>query len=555
MKIGFGQINTRAGDISANAQKILRACDELSRSGADFAVFPEGAISGLPAKDFTFYKKFVELAQAALAEIASKAPLPLFVSCPRLCAGAAGVRIGAYLVEGGEAKLVCDKILLPNYGALNDPRNFDSGENFGVAELCGKRIALTVCEDIWTLPEIPTAARYAEKQKPLDYFASGKAGKIDLLVNMSASVFSFANDNVRGKEKMLCKVSKFVGAPVAWCNAVGGNDSLVFAGAGAYVDATGASPKSECLPKFAECAKVIDTEKVSGFDGDSFDFSGDADLLSASVLALRDFAEKCAFPRVIIGLSGGIDSALVAALAVEALGAERVIGISMPSRISSEHSKGDARALAENLGIEFHTVGIADIVESAEKSLSPLFAGMARGVAEENIQSRARGLVLMAISNKFGGAVLTTGNKSECSVGYCTLYGDTCGAFAPICDLYKTEVYRLSRLVNERAGREIIPQNTIDKPPSAELRPDQKDEDSLPPYDVLDAILRLHIEGSLSAPEIAARGFDAAVVGDVLGKVARAEYKRSQYPIGPKLSAAAYGADRILPVAAKSPLI
>ena len=268
-------------------------------------------------------------------------------------------------------------------------------------------------------------------------------------------------------------------------------------------------------------------------------------------MALRDFIEKCGIKRVLIGLSGGIDSALVAALAVEALGKERVIGVSMPSKISSEHSKDDARRLAENLGIEFHTVSIAEIVAATESTLAPLFAGKPRDVTEENIQSRSRGLVLMAISNKFGALVLTTGNKSECAVGYCTLYGDTCGGFAPICDLYKTEVYRISKLINKEAGREIIPQNTIDKPPSAELRPDQKDEDSLPPYDLFDAILRLHIDRYMSVSEIVERGFYRAVVEDVARKVAGAEYKRTQYPIGPKISAVAYSTDRKIPVAVR----
>ena len=251
------------------------------------------------------------------------------------------------------------------------------------------------------------------------------------------------------------------------------------------------------------------------------------------------------------GLSGGIDSALVAALAVEALGKERVIGVSMPSKISSRHSRDDARALAENLGIEFHTVSIEKTVAGAEAELSGLFAGLAPDVTEENIQSRARGLTIMAISNKFGALVLTTGNKSECAVGYCTLYGDTCGGFAPICDIYKTEVYRLCNLINKRAGREIIPQNTIDKPPSAELRPDQLDEDSLPPYDILDAILRMHIEEYKSVSEIVGAGFNRDVVEDVARKVAGAEYKRSQYPIGPKVSKTAYSTDRKIPIAIK----
>ena len=550
MKIGVGQIDTRVGDFEGNAQKILTACEKFARDGADFAVFPESAVSGYPIKDLVFYGKFVDAAQKTLAELAKKLPLPTLVGCPRACSdGSVGYRNSAYWLENGKAVAVCDKHLLPNYGALNDARNFDSGKEFSVVEFKGKRLGITICEDIWTLPTIPTAARYEYFPKPLDYFAGG--GKIDMLVNISASVFSSGNDTVRHKGGLLCEVSKLVGAPLLWCNLVGGNDEIVFAGGSMYVDASGGEPKSQCLEKFAEDCRVIDTEKVAGFDGDSADFKGDADLKKAVVMALRDFVEKCSIKRVLIGLSGGIDSALVAALAVEALGAERVIGVSMPSKISSEHSKDDARKLAENLGIEFHTVSIAEIVAATESTLAPLFAGRPRDVTEENIQSRARGLVLMAISNKFGALVLTTGNKSECAVGYCTLYGDTCGGFAPISDLYKTEVYRISKLINKEAGREIIPQNTIDKPPSAELRPDQKDEDSLPPYDLFDAILRLHIDEYMSVSEIVERGFDRAVVEDVARKVARAEYKRTQYPIGPKVSTVAYATDRKIPVAAR----
>ena len=547
MKIGVGQINTRVGDFDANAQKILEACQLFAKQGADFAVFPELAISGLPMKDLVFYKKFVETAEQTLKALAPKLEIPALIGCPRICdGGAIGFKNSAFWVEGGEVKQIVDKTLLPNYGALNDPRTFDSGESFACVNFKGKKIGITICEDIWSLEGVATASRYNAQAKPLDYFANEN---IDLLINISASVFSSANDNVRAKGGMLCKVSEYVKAPLLWCNLVGGNDNLIFAGASAYVDASNGEPKCECLNKFAEDLRIIDTENVSGYDGDSADFSGDDDLLQALVLALGDFVNKCGIKRVLIGLSGGIDSALVAALAVMALGKERVIGVSMPSKISSQHSKDDARDLAENLGIEFHTVAISDVVDATENSLAPLFVGRARDVTEENIQSRSRGLILMAISNKFGALVLTTGNKSECAVGYCTLYGDTNGGFAPICDVYKTEVFRLSRLINEKAGCEIIPENTITKPPSAELRPDQKDEDSLPPYDLFDAILRLHIDEYLSASEIIERGFDKAVVEDVVRKVAGAEYKRTQYPIGPKVSKVAYASDRIVPVA------
>lgn len=558
MKIGIGQLNTRVGDFAENAKKILDASKSFAEKGADFAVFPECTVSGYPLKDLVFYERFVHTAQQTMHALAKEIPLPIIVGCPSRENGAIGFRNTAYKLEGGRVQKLCSKYLLPNYGALNDARNFDSGDEFCVTEICGKKIGVTICEDIWTLPFVNTAARYVGKKLPLDYFASlnanGKRG-LDLLVNISASVFSCGNDCVRCKGGLLWSVSEYVSAPLLWCNLVGGADEILFAGgSGIFEVEKDASSKiigerSKCLKKFQEDCEVIDLEKISSYDGDKFDFQGDEDLRKALVLSLGDFMKKCGLKKALIGLSGGIDSALVAALAVEAMGRENVIGVSMPSKISSSHSKDDARALAENLGIEFHTVSIADIVEASEKSLSKIFEGKTRDVTEENIQSRSRGLVLMAISNKLGAAVLTTGNKSECAVGYCTLYGDTCGAFAPICDLYKTQVYSMCRHINATAGREIIPQNTIDKAPSAELRPDQKDEDSLPPYDLLDAILRLHIEEFKSASDIVAAGFQKEVVEEVLKKVAGSEYKRSQYPLGTKISTVAYGADRKISVA------
>ena len=554
MKIGIGQINTRVGDFAANVKKIVDSCAALARDGAELAVFPECSVSGYPVKDLVAYKKFVEAAQQALDSLAGALPIPAIVGCPRVSCESVGVCNSAYLVEGSKIRKICDKHLLPNYGALNDARNFDSGRDFGLIEVGGKKIGVTICEDIWTLPSLPTAPRYEYFPRPLDYFARLNANgsrELDLLVNISASVFSVGNDTVRRRNGLLSEVSRFVKAPLVWCNLVGGNDEIIFAGGSGVFDATSDEPTSKCLKKFDEQNLVIDTESMCGYDGDEHDFRSDADLKKALVLSLRDFINKCGIKKVLIGLSGGIDSALVAALAVEALGRERVMGVSMPSKFSSDHSKSDAAALAENLGIEFHTVSIEKIVDGTENALADLFAGTKRDVTEENIQSRARGLTLMAISNKFGALVLTTGNKSECAVGYCTLYGDTNGGFAPISDLYKTEVYRISNLVNREAARDIIPQNTILKPPSAELRPDQKDEDSLPPYDVLDAILKMHIEEFKSASEIISAGFDKAVVEDVLKKVAGSEYKRSQYPIGPKISTVAYSTDRKIPVSIK----
>ena len=554
MKIGIGQINTHVGNFEENAKKIEEVCIKLAEAGAELAVFPECAISGYPLKDLVFYDKFLEKAKSTLDDLAKRLPIPAIVGCPNKGNGAVGVYNSAYWIQDGMSCKICDKHLLPNYGALNDARIFDSGKEYGLVEFKGKTLGITICEDIWSIPSVPTSFRYAYQPKPLDYFASlnsRRTKRLDLLINISASVFSRANDNVRHKGGLLCDVSKFVKAPLLWCNLVGGNDEIIFAGGSGIFDASSDKQKSKCLKKFEEDFAVIDTDSIDGYDGDSLDFNGDEDIRKALVLSLRDFIKKCGLKKVLLGLSGGIDSAIVAALAVEALGAENVIGVSMPSKFSSQHSKSDALALAENLGIEFHTIPIEKLVESAEDALSDIFKGTTRDVAEENIQSRSRGLLLMAISNKRGALVLTTGNKSECAVGYCTLYGDTNGGFAPICDLYKTEVYNLSNHINKTAGREIIPQNTIIKPPSAELRPDQTDQDSLPPYDILDAILKMHIEENLSASEIIEKGFEKSVVEDVLKKVAGAEYKRTQYPIGPKISAVSYTADKNIPVAIK----
>ena len=551
MKIGFAQINTTVGNFASNVDKILSAIEVLANDGADFVVFPELTVSGLPMKDLSKYRKFVETAQEYLSIVIQKASLPVLLGCPSVDVESGLIYNSAYWIEQGAIKVVYDKMLLPNYGALNDPRIFEAGKEFCVINFNQKRLAITICEDIWTLPSVETSVRYKNSQRPLDTLIQlAKDDKpVDLLINMSASVFSDKNDTIRHKGGMLDKISEAIKAPIAWCNLVGGNDELIFAGASCYVDASKGICKS--LSKFKEEICIVDTNSQLSHNGDNSDFNGIADLHDALVLSLKDFIEKIGIKKVMLGLSGGLDSAVVAALAVEALGKDRVIGVSMPSKISSEHSKDDAIALAKNLGIQFHMISIADVVASAESTLAPLFAGRPRDVAEENIQSRSRGLLLMAISNKFGALVLTTGNKSECAVGYCTLYGDTCGGFAPICDVYKTDVYKLANYINERASREIVPQNTIDKPPSAELRPDQKDEDSLPPYDLFDAILRLHIDEYKSVSEIVEMGFDRAVVEDVARKVAGAEYKRTQYPIGPKVTSVAYSTDRKIPVAIK----
>ena len=561
MKVGIGQIDTTACDIAGNAQKILDAAQKLKDMGADFAIFPELALVGYTPKDAVLRKAFVEKSQLNLSLLAEKLPLPSLVGYIRKSGGAIGAYNSAAWIENGKIKDIYDKALFPNYDVFDEPRVFDSGKKECIVEFCGVRMAITICEDIWTLYGIRTAGRYSgfkplQGLRDMNFNADGtkKADKaFDLLLNISASVFSRSNDNVRKSGAMMCKVSDYVGVPLVWANLVGGNDDIIFAGgsgvfAGQSITKSGRD-EQKCLKKFSEDLRVVDPFEICSQEGDAADYSSIADIHSALVLGIKDFVYKSGFSKVVLGLSGGIDSALVATLAAEALGPKNVMGVAMPSAISSSHSVSDAEELARNLGIEYRKVPIAPVVSGADEALKEIFKGLKPDVTEENIQSRARGLVLMAISNKFGSMLLSTGNKSECAVGYCTLYGDTCGGLSPISDLYKTEVYELSRYINRNGI--VIPQNTIDKPPSAELRVGQKDQDSLPPYDILDEILRLYIEEMLPESEICQRGFDKAVVSDVIGKVERNEYKRKQFAYGLKVSPLAFGTGRRMPLARK----
>ena len=532
MKIGLAQINTTTGDFESNYKKILEFAQILKTKGADFAVFPELALCGALPKDKSASPNFLRQNELYLEKLAGNLPLPALVGLVRKSGGAAGAYNSlAWINPGSEVKF-CDKCLLPNYGIFDEPRNFDASCGACTVEFKGRKIGLSICEDIWTL-DSKTAPRYANKTAPLELLA-GK--KIDLLVNVSASLWS--PENERARLELLPKVARFVKAPLAFCNLVGGNDEAVCAGASGVWDSSG---RPICfLGKFKEAAEVADLENSKPCALPEFDRI--AEMCEALKMSLRDFVTKSGFKKVMLGLSGGIDSALVAALAAEALGPENVLGFALPSKYSSDHSVRDAEDLAKNLGIFYKKISIAEVVEAAEKSLANLFAGKNRDLTEENIQSRTRGLLLMAISNKFGAMLLATGNKSECAVGYCTLYGDTCGGFAPISDVYKTDVYKLSLHINRE--REIIPLNTIQKPPSAELRPGQKDSDSLPEYEVLDGILRNYIEGGKSVSEIEKMGFDGAVLREVVRKFERSEYKRRQLPPGPRLTSLSFGSGR-----------
>ncbi|MGZ0654838.1 NAD+ synthase [Coraliomargarita sp. W4R53] len=544
MKIGIAQINPTVGDLSGNSQLILSAYKSLVADGAELVLFPELAVCGYPPRDLLFKTRFVSDTEDTLDAIAKEigeVPAVIgYVQDRGPCITGRPFYNAAAWCESGEIKAVGHKSLLPSYDVFDEERYFEPAEGPTVYEWQGKKIGITICEDIWTHPDLKTSRRYCND--PVGTLADQK---IDLLLNLSASPWHETKNEAR--EPLVQDAAERCGCPAVYCNAVGGNDELIFDGGS--LAAHHERGLVAGLAAFRAESRVIDLNNPAGYVSEQFNLKGNAATQAALVLGLRDYAHKSGFKKALIGLSGGIDSAVVAAIAAESFGPQNVIGIALPSAISSQHSRDDAAALAKNLGIEYHEVAIADTVASAEGALSALFAGHAPDVTEENIQARARGLLLMAMSNKFGALLLTTGNKSEISVGYCTLYGDMCGGLAVISDLPKMKVYALARHMN--LEREIIPVNTIEKAPSAELRPDQKDEDSLPPYPVLDGILRLYVEEGLSRAEIVEKGYDQATVDDIVRKVDLNEYKRKQAAPGLKTTPLAFGVGRRIPIVQK----
>ena len=546
MKIGLAQINTTVGDLGGNKALILKAYQQLVEDGAELIVFPELAVCGYPPRDLLFKSRFVADTAACLHEIAAEVR-----SVPALIGFAEGRESGlpgrpfhnsAAWCADGEVQQVARKSLLPNYDVFDEERYFEPATGPAIIEWQGKRIGITICEDIWNHSAVPTSRRYCDD--PVAHLA-GRG--IDLLVNLSASPWHEGKNEAR--EPLVQHAAESCNCPAVYCNAVGGNDELIFDGGSLVTDPRGGLIAG--LAAFAEENRVVDLEAGPQSFSEHFNLKGNEATQRALVLGLRDYAHKSGFNKALIGLSGGIDSAVVAALAAEAFGPENIVGIALPSAISSQHSRDDAATLAANLGIEYHEVAIADVVTAAENTLKPIFGDRVADVTEENIQARSRGLLLMAMSNKFGALLLTTGNKSEIAVGYCTLYGDMAGGLAAISDLPKMKVYALARHINSAAGRELVPVNTIEKAPSAELRPDQKDEDSLPPYPVLDAILRLYVEAGLSRAEIAEKGYDRTVVDDIVRKVDLNEYKRKQAAPGLKTTPLAFGVGRRIPIVQK----
>ena len=544
MKIALGQINPTVGDFKGNAAKIISFARKAQEAGAGLILFPELSVCGYPPRDLVERASFVAHNREAVERIAAETR-GIAVVCglvtPAQAETGKSVMNSAALLKDGKLAFLQSKMLLPTYDVFDEMRNFTPATSQALFPLCGKQMALTICEDAWNDKHFWNRRLYTFDPVEALVQAGG-----NLVLNISASPFWQGKREFR--RDMLSSIARGQKVPVAMVNQVGGNDSLVFDGSSLVLNSAGeviAQGKS-----FEEDIVYFNSDRLTGeihnqVEGD------DASVYAALVLGTRDYVRKCGFQKVIIGLSGGIDSALTAVIAADALGAENVIGVGMPGPYSSGGSIDDALALARNLDIRFELLPIGEVFDSYRKTLKEVFAASKEDLTEENIQSRTRGTLLMALSNKFGALVLSTGNKSEIGVGYCTLYGDMVGGLAVISDVPKTMVYQLSHYVNSR--RAVIPQASLEKPPSAELRPDQKDSDTLPPYDVLDAILEDYVEESRGVEEIAARRkFDVNLVQRVIRMVERTEYKRQQAAPGLKISAKAFGYGRRFPIAAKS---
>ena len=549
VKIALAQINPTIGDFTGNTAKILEYAQRAVEGGATLAVFPELSVCGYPPADFLEKDAFLARAERGVDELAAwTATSGLAILCGTVMRADAAdgkrARNVAVLLQGGEVSFVQQKMLLPFYDVFDEQRYFEPAKMQALTSVDGQMRAITICEDAWN-----DKGFWPQRFYPLDpveqLMANWTSGGPRVILNISASPYWQGKREVR--EEMLAALARRHGAIVAMVNQVGGNDSLIFDGSSLVIGPDGsvvsrAASFGEDLIFFDTAAVVANVVEARGLET--------AATWNALVLGTRDYVRKCGFRKALIGLSGGIDSALVAAIAVEALGAKNVMGVGMPSEYSSPGSKDDARVLAEALGITLEMLPIQEVFGQYQATLKPLFAGTPFGLAEENLQSRIRGGLLMALSNKFGSLVLTTGNKSEMSTGYCTLYGDMVGALAVIGDVAKTRVYALAAYANRE--REVIPRTTIEKAPSAELRPEQKDTDSLPPYEVLDPILEAYVERYLSAEQIAQeQGVDVALVRSVLQLVERSEYKRQQAAPVLKVTQKSFGMGRRFPIAVK----
>ena len=544
MRIAIAQTNSTVGDLRGNADRMIRFSERAAAAQADVVVFPELSLTGYPPRDLLEKRSFLERTEAELGRLSLETgALNLTVICGTVtCSDSATGNLiynDAAVLRGGNVVFRQNKMLLPTYDVFDEARYFEAANTQSPLPLDGTTVALTICEDAWNDKQYWERRRYS-RDPVEELFHEGAK----LLISINASPWHMGKRQIR--RDVFAATACHFQTQVVYVNQVGGDDQLVFDGSSFAMLPDGTVAASAA--SFREDLVLFDTATGTGDLHENLPDECEA-AYEALVLGTRDYIRKCGFSRVLIGLSGGIDSSLTAAIAVDAVGQENVTGVAMPGPYSSEHSVTDARALAANLGIRFEIVSIDTGYDAMLGTLAPLFAGCPADAAEENIQSRLRGLTLMGLSNKWGALVLTTGNKSELAVGYCTLYGDMCGGLAVISDVPKTLVYELSRVANRRHDG-AIPENVFTKPPSAELRPDQKDSDSLPEYDVLDPILKAYVEEYRSPQDIAdLTGAPVALVRDIINKVDRNEYKRQQAAPGLKVTSKAFGIGRRFPIA------
>lgn len=543
MKIALAQINYHIGNFESNTKKIIAAIADARQKGADLVVFAELAVCGYPPRDFLEFTEFIELCDQSIAEIARACTdIACIIGAPTKNPRIEGKDLfnSAYFIENGKIAKVVNKALLPTYDVFDEYRYFEPSMEFSCVSFKGKKLAITICEDLWNINDNPLYI-----SAPMDELIKENP---DLMINIAASPFSYNHDDNR--YKILSDNCKKYHLPMLYVNQVGSQTEIIFDGGSLVFDENG--QMLDQLNYFKEDLRVYELEdgKIIGHEIKEHNPVSDIEqIYQALILGIRDYFHKSGFSKAVLGLSGGIDSALVCALAAEALGPENVMAVLMPSKYSTGHSVQDALDLVTNLGCKHEIIAIKDAADAFDSMLAPVFKDLPFNVTEENIQARCRAIIVMAFSNKFGYILLNTSNKSECAVGYGTLYGDMAGAIGVLGDVYKTQVYQLSNYINRE--REIIPQNSIVKPPSAELRPDQKDSDSLPDYDVLDNLLYQYIELKKSSRDIIAQGFDEQLVRKVIAMVNKAEFKRYQTPPILRVSPKAFGMGRRMPIVGK----
>lgn len=543
MKIALAQLNYHIGNFELNTQKIIHAVSQAKSKGADLVVFAELAVCGYPARDFLEFNEFIDLCEKAANQIAKACTdIACIIGLPTRNPKIEGKDLfnSAYFIDNGSIKAVVNKALLPNYDVFDEYRYFEPATSFSCINFKGHKIALTICEDLWNINDNPLYVA-----NPMDVLM---AEKPDLMINIAASPFSYSHDEER--VAILSDNCRKYNLPLFYVNQVGSQTEIIFDGGSLVFNEKG--DLLDEMAYFTEDLQLYEFNNggVEGLEPVIHQPQSDVEQIHAAlVLGISDYFQKSGFSKAVLGLSGGIDSAVVCALAAEALGPENVTAVLMPSGYSTSHSVDDALALAKNLGCRYETIPIKEAAAAFDTMLEPVFKDQPFNIAEENIQARCRAIIVMALSNKFGYILLNTSNKSECAVGYGTLYGDMAGAIGVLGDVYKTQVYELANYINR--NKDIIPKNSITKPPSAELRHDQKDSDSLPEYDVLDKLLYQYVELKKSSAEIISQGFDEALVRKVLKMVNVAEFKRYQTPPILRVSPKAFGMGRRMPIVGK----